>query len=201
MSKTGCSVPVLINRGELVHHFGIFHCLVDDLFQEYAINWMKIHYSNHYSRSQCPYEDYFYSDEKDLLTHLTTSHYFNGILSEVEDMVKFSLSYFEQYKCMANMYKCPFCKKKFRNLDHGTESNVRDVKEMVIHCGVEHGFSLYYLIADNNVEKMREILKQFIVKQEPPDDEENNEIDARKSVSTDEMTPDLSNFLQVEMQE
>ena len=130
-------------RGELVHHYGIFHCLVDDLFQEYSRKWIKTKMSDYYLKKQCPYEDYFFTDETDFLTHLTTAHYFNAILSEVQDMVKFSLTYFEQYKCMANLYKCPFCKKKFKNLDNG--SNVRDVKEMVIHCGVQHGFSYYYL--------------------------------------------------------
>ena len=200
MSVTGCSVPVLENRGELVHHFGIFHCLVDDLFQEFAMKWFRAKHSCYAQKNQCPYEDYYFTDEKDFLNHLSTAHYFNGILSEVEDMVKFSLSYFEQYKCMANMYKCPFCKKKFRNLDNG--SNVRDVKEMVIHCGVEHGFALYYLMSDTKIEEMKNILKSQRIKQEPADGD-NDHIFDPSIVKTEpvEEEHDLNNYLQVEMQE
>ena len=188
MSQTGCSVPVLANRGELVHHFGIFHCLIDDLFQEFAMLWMKSKHKEYAIKNQCPYEDYTYSDENDFLRHLSTAHFFNGILSEVEDMVKFSLSFFESYNCMANIYKCPFCKKKFRNLADGP--NVRDVKEMVIHCGVEHGFALYYLMSDDKMEEMRTILR---IKEEPVEieEEENNKTG----------DDDISNYLQVEMQE
>jgi len=200
MSTTGCSVSILVSRGELVHHYGIFHCLVDDLFQEYAMKWLKCKFSEHFERNQCPYEDYHYTDEADLLNHLTSAHFFNGILAEVEDMVKFSLSFFEEYKCMANMYKCPFCKKKFKNL--ATGSNVRDVKEMVIHCGVEHGFALYYLMTDPKVEEMRAILKELQVKQEPLEEEEDgpNMMDPEdiKTEPLDEET-DINNYLHLEI--
>ena len=200
MSTTGCSVSILVSRGELVHHYGIFHCLVDDLFQEYAMKWLKCKYSENFERNQCPYEDYHYTDEADLLNHLTSAHFFNGILSEVEDMVKFSLSFFEEYKCMANMYKCPFCKKKFKNL--ATGSNVRDVKEMVIHCGVEHGFALYYLMTDPKVEEMKTILKELQVKQEPLEEEDDgtNMMDPEdiKTEPLDEET-DINNYLHLEI--
>ena len=202
MSTTGCSVAILVSRGELVHHFGIFHCLVDDLFQEYSMKWLQCKYSDSLCRNQCPYEDYQYTDEADLLNHLTTAHFFNGILAEVEDMVKFSLSFFEEYKCMANMYKCPFCKKKFKNL--ATGSNVRDVKEMVIHCGVEHGFALYYLMSDQKVGEMRSILKELQVKQEPMEEEENGlnmmDPDSIKTEPMDEET-DINNYLQLEIED
>merc|ERR1712012_488839 len=181
MSRTGCSVPVLANRGELVHHFGVFHCLIDDIFQEVALLWVKSKFQDYNMKNQCPYEDYHYTDKQDFMKHLSTAHYFNGILSEVEDMVKFSLSFFEEYKCMANIYKCPFCKKQFRNLADGP--NVRDVKEMVIHCGVEHGFALYYLMSDTNMEEMRIILRGLRIKEEPVEVE-------------DEEEANISNFLQ-----
>ena len=203
MSTTGCSVSILTGRGELVHHFGIFHCLVDDLFEEYASKWLKENFSNYIKKKQCPYEDYYFTDEADFLNHLTTAHYFNGILSEVEDMVKFSLSFFEEYKCMANLYKCPFCKKKFKNL--ATGSNVRDVKEMVIHCGMEHGFALYYLMSDERMEEMKMILKSLQIKQEPV--EQNNEntniIDPSfiKLEPVEEDDTDINNFLQLDIQD
>ena len=203
MSTTGCSVSILTGRGELVHHFGIFHCLVDDLFEEYASKWLKENFSNYIMKKQCPYEDYHFTDEADFLNHLTTAHYFNGILSEVEDMVKFSLSFFEEYKCMANLYKCPFCKKKFKNL--ATGSNVRDVKEMVIHCGMEHGFALYYLMSDERMEEMKMILKSLQIKQEPV--EQNNEstniIDPSfiKLEPIEEDDTDINNFLQLDIQD
>ena len=205
MSKTGCSVAVLTARGELVHHFGIFHCLVDDLFQEYAFRWFRDNHPDYYFKNRCPYCDYIYKDEKDFLEHLSSVHYFNAILSEVEDMVKFSLTYFEEYKCMANMYKCPFCKKKFKNLADG--SNVRDVKEMVLHCGVEHGFALYYLMSDKKIDEMRKLLRSINIKEEPLDcdDDSNNQLgfDLQnvKLEPVEETETEINNFLEVEMHE
>ena len=129
MSKTGCSVPMLTARGELIHHFGIFHCLVDDLFQEHFFSWVDETYSTHQAKNLCPYEDFTYQSEESFLKHLASVHYFNAILAEVEDMVKFNLTFMEERNCMANVYKCPFCKKKFSNPADGR--NVRDVGEMV----------------------------------------------------------------------
>ena len=118
-------------------------------------------------------------------------------------MVKFSLTYFEEYKCMANMYKCPFCKKKFQNLADG--SNVRDVKAMVLHCGVEHGFALYYLMKDQNISKMRQLLKSALIKEEPVDEDEvatgTNMMDPEsiKLEPLEETETEINNFLEVEM--
>ena len=126
MSKTGCSVPVLTARGELVHHFGIFHCLIDDLFHEYAMNRTNELFSGQTMANQCPYEDCLYESEEKFLEHLSIGHYFNLILSEVEDMVKFNLTFLEEKKCVANTFKCPFCKKKFSNLVDG--GNVGDLR-------------------------------------------------------------------------
>ena len=164
MSRTGCSVPVLSARGELVHHYGIFHCLIDDLFQEHGMNRANDTYFHQLFTKQCPYQDFHFKDELDLLVHLSVGHYFNLILSEVEDMIKFNLEFLEDKKCVANVYKCPFCKKKFSNIVDG--GNASDLKELVIHCGSEHGFSLYYLLADENVESMRVILAQDKLKRE-----------------------------------
>ena len=200
MSKTGCSVAILTARGELVHHFGIFHCAVDDLFQDYAFRWLQETYPSHFFKNQCPYEDYTYDNETDFLKHLSSTHYFNAILSEVEDMVKFSLTYFEEYKCMANMYKCPFCKKKFQNLADG--SNVRDVKEMVLHCGVDHGFALFYLMSDQNISKMRQLLRRTLIKEEPADEDDVGMMmdpEAIKLEPLEETETEINNFLEVEM--
>ena len=104
---------------------------------------------------------------------------------------------------MANLYKCPFCKKKFKNL--ATGSNVRDVKEMVIHCGMEHGFALYYLMSDERMEEMKMILKSLQIKQEPV--EQNNEstniIDPSfiKLEPIEEDDTDINNFLQLDIQD
>ena len=124
MSKTGCSVPTLKARGELIHHYGIFHCLVDDYFQDFAFAWIQEKYTNHFVKSLCPYEDYTYKDETSFLEHLSTDHYFNLILNEVEDMVRFNVVFNEQKKVLTNVYKCPFCKKKFTNVLNG--SNARE---------------------------------------------------------------------------
>ena len=126
MSKTGCSVPVLMARGELVHHYGIFHCLIDDLFLEFGINKAKELFTNHFKQNQCPYEDQDFEDEESLLKHLSSTHFFNIILNEVEAMVRFNLTFLEDRGCWANVYKCPFCKKRFTNIADGR--NVRDVR-------------------------------------------------------------------------
>ena len=126
MSRTGCSVPVLTSRGELVHHYGIFHCLIDDLFQEYGMNKANSKFLGSLIANQCPYEDFNFESEEKFLEHLSVGHYFNMILREVEDMVKFNLAFIEDKKCVANVYKCPFCKKKFRNLVDGR--NVGDLR-------------------------------------------------------------------------
>ena len=126
MSRTGCSVPTLQARGELVHHFGIFHCLVDDLFQEYALGKIKDVYSNQMSSNQCPYQDFQFDDQTQFLEHLSLGHFFNLILEAVECMVKFNLVYQEDKQCVANVVKCPFCKKKFANPVDGR--NVGDLR-------------------------------------------------------------------------
>ena len=164
MSRTGCSVPVLTARGELVHHYGIFHCLIDDLFQEYGMKKANDKFLGNLIANQCPYEDCDFESEQEFLEHLSVGHYFNMILGEVEDMVKFNLAFLEEKKCVANVYKCPFCKKKFTNLVDG--SNVGDLRELVIHCGSEHGFSLYYLLSDDKMEEMKYQLKEFLIKKE-----------------------------------
>jgi len=170
MSRTGCSVPVLSSRGELVHHFGIFHCLVDDLFHEYGMKRVEKIYPTHLRTSQCPYQDMEFTSVDQFIEHLSLGHFFNLILSEVETMVKFNLAFVEEKKCVANVFKCPFCKKKFSNLVDG--GNVGDLRELVIHCGSEHGFSLYYLLLDENVESMRSVLAEFNIKKEQNHDEQ-----------------------------
>ena len=105
------------------------------------------------------------------------------------------------------MYKCPFCKKKFKNLADG--SNVRDVKEMVLHCGVEHGFALYYLMSDQNIHQMRTLLRSVNIKQEPVDEDEISMSDQNQNISLDlqsiklepleETETEINNFLEVEM--
>ena len=126
MSRTGCSVPVLVARGELVHHYGIFHCLIDDLFHDYDLKKAKEVYKSHFDQHQCPYEDQDFEDEESLLKHLSSTHFFNVILNEVEAMVKFNLTFLEDKRCWANIYKCPFCKMRFSNIADGR--NVRDVR-------------------------------------------------------------------------
>ena len=83
-----------------------------------------------------------------------------------------------------------------------TGSNVRDVKEMVIHCGVEHGFALYYLMTDPKVEEMKTILKELQVKQEPLEEEDDgtNMMDPEdiKTEPLDEET-DINNYLHLEI--
>ena len=139
-------------------------------FQDFAFAWIQGKYTSHFVKNICPYEDHTYKDESAFLEHLTMKHYYNMILAEVEDMVRFTVSFNEEKKALTNVYKCPFCKLKFTNIVDG--SNTRDVKEMVVHCGSEHGFALYYLMADKHVVDMRELLVRQKIKEEPKDEED-----------------------------
>ena len=56
---------------------------------------------------------------------------------------------------------------------------------MVVHCGSEHGFALYYLLLDENIGQTRTLLLQSNVKLEPPTEEEDLQLDVK---------PDLSNI-------
>lgn len=59
---------------------------------------------------------------------------------------------------------------------------------MVVHCGVEHGFALYYLLLDQNIGETRSALVlQSNVKLEPEDTEE-------KDPLLLDVKPDVSNI-------
>ena len=59
---------------------------------------------------------------------------------------------------------------------------------MVVHCGSEHGFALYYLLLDENIGQTRTLLLQSNVKLEPPtEEEEENHLQL-------DVKPDLSNI-------
>ena len=61
-------------------------------------------------------------------------------------------------------------------------------REMVVHCGSEHGFALYYLLLDENIGQTRTLLLQSNVKLEPPtEEEEENHLQL-------DVKPDLSNI-------
>ena len=58
---------------------------------------------------------------------------------------------------------------------------------MVVHCGSEHGFALYYLLLDENIGQTRTLLLQSNVKLEPPTEEEEDHLQL-------DVKPDLSNI-------
>jgi len=64
------------------------------------------------------------------------------------------------------VYKCPFCKLRFSN-----DECVKDLKDLVIHCGSQHGFAVFYLISDKHIEDTRNIVIQGMmnenIKEEP----------------------------------
>ena len=164
MSKTGCSMENLEARGELVHHYGIFHCLVDDYFQEHVMEWFGRKYKHFFERNLCPYDDFQCDNEEGLLDHLVLNHYYNLILAEVENMVMFKLTYSEKHDKQFNHYKCPFCKLRFSN-----DESDKDLKDLVTHCGTQHGFAVFYLRADKHIEDTRRMVIQGMsgVKEEP----------------------------------
>ena len=57
---------------------------------------------------------------------------------------------------------------------------------MVVHCGSEHGFSLYYLLLDENIGLTRSLLLHSNVKLEPATEE----VDPLQL----DIKPDLSNI-------
>ena len=87
------------------------------------------------------------------MDHLVLNHYYNLILAEVENMVMFKLTYSEKQDKQFNVYKCPFCKLRFSN-----EETNKDLKELVIHCGSQHGFGAFYLLADKHIEDTRRMV-------------------------------------------
>jgi len=197
-NKTSCNTDKLLQSGELVHHYGLLHCLVDDILQEYALNRIKLKYKDHFQRNLCPYEDYTFSDYTDLQTHLINSHYFNMILDEVKVMLDFN-SLYGKHRYTQKKIKCPYCKKRFNNLL--STGKAKDVTEIVLHCGLDHGYAAYYLLADTNIDQMKELLTQYNVKQEPDDEEMNNvDQDALHGAVEDEES-DINNFLQVQVQD
>jgi hypothetical protein len=155
MSKTSCSIDNLEERGELVHHYGIFHCLVDDYFQEHVMEWFGKKYKHFFERNLCPYDDIQCENEDGLLDHLVLNHFYNLILAEVENMVMFKLTYAEKHDKQFNVYKCPFCKLRFSN-----DETDKDLKDLVIHCGTQHGFGVFYLMADKHIEDTRRMVIQ-----------------------------------------
>lgn len=54
---------------------------------------------------------------------------------------------------------------------------------MVVHCGSEHGFSLYYLLQDDDVANTRLRLLQSHVKMEPAGEEDPLQLDAKPNIA------------------
>ena len=154
------------------------------------INRIKLKHKEDIQNNLCPYGDYTFTSYRDLLTHLINSHYFNIILEEVKVMLDFT-SLYGKHRYTQKRIKCPYCKKRFNNLL--STGKAKDVTEIVLHCGLEHGYAAYYLLADNNIDQMKELLTQFHVKQEP--EEEMVDQDTVNGASHEES--DINNFLQV----
>ena len=125
------------------------------------MEWFKINYRHFFDRNLCPYDDLQCENEEGLLDHLVLNHYYNLILAEVENMVMFKLTYSEKQDKQFNVYKCPFCKLRFSN----EESN-KDLKELVIHCGSQHGFASFYLLADKHIEDTRRMVIMGMMEQQ-----------------------------------
>ena len=54
---------------------------------------------------------------------------------------------------------------------------------MVVHCGSEHGFSLYYLLQDDDVANTRLRLLQSHVKLEPAGEEDPLQLDVKPNIA------------------
>merc|ERR1719244_1838280 len=177
MSKTNCSLPNLVRTGELIHHFGIFHGMVDRMFKEFALAWFLHAYPDYYTGKKCPYDDISCKDDQGLMNHLTVDHYYNLILAEVENMVLFKLTYVEEKRLQFNVFKCPYCTMRFSNSTE--DPDPKDLRLLINHCGASHGFALYYLVADKHIADYRRLLVKQEIKEEinATDEKESNAVE------------------------
>ena len=150
MSNWNCSIHQLRAAGELVHHYGINHCYVDKFFLEYGNLWiLKNRGSQHLFENVCPYDEETFEEERLLTDHLSLKHYYHLIRPELENRIFFKK--ITKDGCKKMEFKCSFCNRKFESNGWTNHHDKIDLKELVAHCGADHGFTLYHMIADKTI--------------------------------------------------
>ena len=144
LAKWVCSIPQLEASGDLVHHYGILHSLVDIFFIDFATR--IIFETDKNSEPSCCFCDNLnFADRNKLTEHLTVDHYFHLIEEEIGNKILFKKS-----GDLSVEHKCPFCNRKFEN-NPGSYS--RDITELVKHCGLDHGFTFYHAMVGKEKKK------------------------------------------------
>ena len=150
MSNWNCSLHNLKASGDLVHHYGIYHGMVDRFFNEFGhLRISKLFGNEYFVNNKCPYEGLEFSESEDLVNHLTFDHYIDQIMPELENLLLFKNIKHEGRR--KTEIKCPFCKKRFYKDGWREEASSLDKKDVIAHCGADHCFSLYHLISDKSM--------------------------------------------------
>jgi len=140
-----CSLEHLEMSGELVHHYGIAHCLVDSLFNQLAETLLINKFGPSYLQYTCPCDDFICDDKEDLMKHLTFGHYYKLILAEVrrfENQIGF---------------QCPLCFERFGKSEF---SESVDINALIGHFGSVHCLTYYYLLTDKTLSQRAINLKK-----------------------------------------
>eukprot|EP00092_Neocalanus_flemingeri_P001465 GFUD01001563.1.p1 GENE.GFUD01001563.1~~GFUD01001563.1.p1 ORF type:complete len:644 (+),score=120.43 GFUD01001563.1:46-1977(+) len=159
-----CSLAELEESGDLVHHYGILHCLVDQLFQEFAKSFLLSKFGRLYLSHTCPYDDFICDDQADLIKHLTFGHYYTLIATEVKHLDISEPKHSRDQNGEVQMeYTCPLCTKTFGKSEF---SDTVDINALISHFGSDHCFTYYHLLTDKNLSKKKNTLKENLSESE-----------------------------------
>ena len=68
MANWNCSIPKLKASGDLVHHYGIYHGLVDKYFKEFGYQWISRNLGSMFLvENKCPYDDLNFVNNAELV--------------------------------------------------------------------------------------------------------------------------------------
>ena len=126
------------------------HGLVDRYFHEFGHLWILKNFGSQYLfENQCPYDGQEFAVNEELVDHLTFQHYHHLIMPELEN--RLICKNIKQAGERKMEMKCPFCNKRIVKEGWMAEQSSLDMKEMIAHCGSEHGFTMYHLISDKSI--------------------------------------------------
>ena len=73
-----------------MHHYGIYHGLVDKYFQEFGHLWILRNGGSEYLvENKCPYDVLKFEENSELVDHLTFQHFLHLIMPELENRLTF----------------------------------------------------------------------------------------------------------------
>jgi len=148
-----CSLRDVEESGDLVYHYGVLHCITDQVFQDLAETLLISQFGQPCLDYTCPYDDFICNDRVELLKHLTFGHYYKLILEEVKtlDISEKILSKDHTGEVFME-FKCPLCTKTFGKSEF---SDTIDINALISHFGSDHCFSYYHLLSDKSLSKKK----------------------------------------------